>query len=146
MGSSVDDLPAESEMRRMLADAGVHLNNDASYSAVVREYKASFDGGVFDIDFGFEDVKYPLEGPEIFINSNNILSSKTQTTMMKDVSALIIEENLCPSIKADFIGIMASLVDIRIGSNNNDKKCVHWRRVMAENIILFANGSRVHEG
>lgn len=33
--SSVDDLPAESETRRMLADAGVHLNNNASYSTVV---------------------------------------------------------------------------------------------------------------
>ena len=130
----------------MLADASEHLNNNAGYRVAVREYKASSDGGVFDINFGFDDVKYSLEGPEIFLNSNNILSSKTQKTMMKDVSALIIEENLCPSMKADFIGIMASLVDIRIRSNNNKKKCVDWRSVMAENIILFANGSPVHEG
>jgi len=109
-------------MRRMLGDAGVHLNKDANYNEVLRECKASSDGGVFDIDFGFDDVKFPLEGPEIFLNSNNVLSSKTETMMMKDVSALIIDENLSPSMKTDFIGIMASLVDIRIQSKNDNKK------------------------
>ena len=101
-------------MRNMLADAGRSLPNDAMYSEVLKQYRVASDGGLFDVasSFRFHDVKYPLEGPEIFLNSNNVLLLKTETTMMKDVSSIIIDKNLSPMLKTNFIVIMSSLVNI----------------------------------
>lgn len=145
---SDDALPSEKEMRNMLADAGGSLTNDATYSEVVKQYRVASDGGLFDVasSFRFHDVKYPLKGPEIFLNSNDVLSLKTEPTMMKDVSSIIIDENLSPTLKTDFIVITSSLVDIRISSNNKKQRNVDWRSVVSENILEFVNRSCVHEG
>ena len=79
--SLVDVLPSEKDRRSKLNDHGINLPNDAAYGKVVREYKASSDGGIFDIDFASADIKYPLEGPDIFLHSNNVLLLKRESTV-----------------------------------------------------------------
>ena len=138
-----DVLPNKEEMRNNLKAVGGNPSRNATYSEVVKKYQSELGGGIIDISFDIDCVKYPLEGLDIFLNRNNVLSLKTKSIMMKDVGSLIIKDSISPTLKTDFIGIMASLVDITTSSKNKEKRCDGWIGTIVDSILDFTNESRV---
>ena len=108
-----DGLPSEAKMRKALSDTGTKLPASWPYLDVVGVYQLELDCGTLDLSsnsFNFDFVKYPLEQPSVFLNNDDTLRNKIDTTMMDDISSFIVDENISPSRKSDFIAIMASLV------------------------------------
>merc|ERR1711971_864765 len=71
---------------------------------------------------------------------------RTDTILMKNISSLIVDDNISVATKSDFISIVASLVDTTPLSQGEKKIGDSWRSVMVTNVLQFANDSRVREG
>ena len=110
-----DGLPSEVKMRKTLLDASTKLPASCPYDDVVGVYQLELNCGTLYLSlnsFNSNSVKYPLEQPSVFLNNYDTLRNKSDTIMMDDISSFIVDDNISPSRKSDFISIMALLVDL----------------------------------
>merc|ERR1712183_1005300 len=126
-------------MRKALRRAGILVPADCTYVDVVNLYKTELDGGTLDLSLNssnFDDVKFPLEPPSVFLNSDDTITDKTNTVMMDNISSFLVDDDIIPSRKSAFIGIMTSLVDLsplslgekKRGDKENSKQRTPFRK------------------
>ena len=137
-------LPTEDKMREALRCTGVFVPVKSTYIDVVELFESLDEFSL--IASSLDTVIFPLEPPSIFYSSADVITDRTETIFMKDISSLIVDDNISATTKSDFISIVASLVDMTQLSQDDKKIGDSWRSVMAKNVLQFANDSRVHEG